>query len=203
MWEFFKTFLDFIASKTWGTIAKLIVVVSVVFVLYELHNGSLTIYQPSKLVEFTSEQDHEMDKSIDMLLKHEHVAFAGISIYQPKGVPKEKVILYKGRTDYQSLEEVLKFPYIKKVRDLSENTRVYNQLQFKPAVIMGSDDTSYLGKFIKQDKYIVNILFIGLYKYGTPYGALIIGYDKPYDANCEHEVEFMEALRLQGIMFDK
>jgi hypothetical protein len=178
-----------------------VVILSLTSVLvYKIYTDDIKIYQPTKLIEFDSTQINNMKVVLDHVLNLEHVELVGVMVYQPDGVPKEKKILYYAKGDSYTYEDVLELPYVRKEQEIG-SSGIYYSLQYKPTLLLDETGNKPINYLIKILPDVKNVLIIGLYKYGTPYGSLIICYNKKFDVNCKHDMEFVYGLMLQGIMF--
>lgn len=201
MFEKIIDFIKDIINRPWESIFKAIVMIFVILISWKYYQGDLKIYKPMDLIEFTKKQGKEVDVVINNLLKKDHINVVAVIIYQPQGVPKNQVELKYAESVSMGYEEIIDLPFVTKARALSEDTEVYNLLQYREVIVIDGSDYNHIGKIIKKTPNVEHVVIYGLYKYGSPYGAVIIAHDTAFDPECEYVDEFMGVSIIQDILF--
>lgn len=193
--------IKYIARLSWGSVAKLMIIGIIIgggWTGYQMAFKGLTFYNNKEVIVFTETKDISIDAAIDRIMDVPGVEVVGLYLYQPDLFPKERVELYK----YKGKGVFTKGNDFMHSYDMAERASpYYSRLITRPFISLTEDPHSgYLTEMIQCHKELSNGAIFGLYRFGSPWGAVVI-----LGNNCSDErmMELHnEVRRLNKIMFN-
>jgi len=208
--------LDFLKISVVGKwtvffrVLVLIILGYAIFFIHQVYINKVIILDPEELIIIRNETVNDVDKALHTILETHHCIKAiGVYVYQPKKLPKYKVqlVTMEHSRDYTNM-------YMHKALredsgSIPLNNYIYRSLMRSDVIDIDKNDTHGYGAEIEYDYQINYVRVYGLYKYGSPFGSVVVLLDRnPDEFSREEFMEknallYLQVRYINKLMFDE